>query len=117
MMAFRGLGRCSGSWKAGRKRFCFRGFKEVYLTSSFRLGRSKKVSGDYGGRSKALQMSDSPLRPQSGQSSVVPSVIVSKESPDDDDILTSGQVSPICALHVSPAQSDAELGSSRQPHT
>ncbi|KAF7790804.1 hypothetical protein EIP86_001761 [Pleurotus ostreatoroseus] len=60
---------------------------------SWALGRSKKVSGDLG-RGKSLGPTDSPMRGQSTQASLVPSVVISREV-DEDDILTSGQTSPV----------------------
>ena len=96
MMAFLGRGRCSASWRVGRELILLRDGMRRGSYIDFRLGRSKKVSGDFGKSGKGLQPFDSPFRPHSGQSSVVPSVIVSKEPPDDDDMLTSGQVSPVC---------------------
>ncbi|THG94413.1 hypothetical protein EW026_g7057 [Hermanssonia centrifuga] len=55
------------------------------------LGRTKKTSMDLGVRSR--DGPNSPSRGPSEPASVVPSVVVS-EPLDDDDILTSGQVSP-----------------------
>ncbi|KAJ3527194.1 hypothetical protein NM688_g8160 [Phlebia brevispora] len=66
---------------------------------SWALGRTKKISGDFGGRGKPIGPTDSPSRGQSTQTSLVPSVVVSKEI-DEDDILTSGQVSPVSEAHI-----------------
>lgn len=62
----------------------------------FSLGRSKKVSNDFGSRGKASLTFDSPRRGAQSPQPSLPSVVVSKYQGDDDDILTSGQVSPVC---------------------
>ncbi|KIP10582.1 hypothetical protein PHLGIDRAFT_84823 [Phlebiopsis gigantea 11061_1 CR5-6] len=54
-------------------------------------GRPKKYSQDLGGRSKGADS----LREQALQSSLLPSVVVSRDPADDDDVLTSGQASPV----------------------
>ena len=72
-------------------------------------GRPKKYSQDFG-KGKTIE----PLQEQALQSSTLPSVVISRwvflvtlsnlptnnyffsEPGDDDDILTSGQVSPVC---------------------
>ncbi|GJE83999.1 hypothetical protein PsYK624_000730 [Phanerochaete sordida] len=61
------------------------------------LGRTKKFSQDFGIRSK---VTDSPVRGQDNQVSLLPSVVVSKDTGDDDDLLTSGQGSPVSDSQV-----------------
>ncbi|KAI0335485.1 hypothetical protein GY45DRAFT_1267616 [Cubamyces sp. BRFM 1775] len=60
------------------------------------LGKSKKLSVDFGTLGKAF-MPESPRGPseKSGQSSMVPSVIVSREPGEEEDVLSSGQQSPV----------------------
>ncbi|EKM59053.1 uncharacterized protein PHACADRAFT_25180 [Phanerochaete carnosa HHB-10118-sp] len=55
-------------------------------------GRPKKYSQDLGSQGKAT---DSPGRDQAMQTSLLPSVVVSRELGDDDNLLTSGQASPV----------------------
>ncbi|KAI0765510.1 hypothetical protein BC629DRAFT_1596637 [Irpex lacteus] len=67
------------------------------LESWAAIGRGKKSSVDFGGRVKGFE---SPLRGQPTQPiPTLPSVVVSREQ-DDDDILTSGQVSPVSDTHT-----------------
>ncbi|KAI0677515.1 hypothetical protein C8Q78DRAFT_961830 [Trametes maxima] len=61
------------------------------------LGKSKKLSVDFGTLGKAF-MPDSPRGPseKSGQSSMVPSVIISRDpGEEEEEVLSSGQQSPI----------------------
>ncbi|KAI0638204.1 hypothetical protein C8Q77DRAFT_1187759 [Trametes polyzona] len=76
------------------------------------LGKSKKLSVDFGTLGKAF-MPDSPRGPseRSGQSSMVPSVVISREPGDEDEILSSGQQSP-----VSDAPNPLMLGVGSLPH-
>ncbi|KAI0695729.1 hypothetical protein BC835DRAFT_1272898 [Cytidiella melzeri] len=60
------------------------------------LGRTKKPSLDLGSRARGYE---SPLRGQA-ISTPLPSVVISSEPPDDEDILTSGQVSPVSDSHT-----------------
>ncbi|KAI9063225.1 hypothetical protein FKP32DRAFT_1592689 [Trametes sanguinea] len=76
------------------------------------LGKGKKLSVDFGTLGKAF-MQESPRGPseKSGQSSMVPSVVVSREPGDEDEVLSSGQQSP-----VSDAPNPLMLGVGSLPH-
>ncbi|EIW61941.1 uncharacterized protein TRAVEDRAFT_70176 [Trametes versicolor FP-101664 SS1] len=76
------------------------------------LGKSKKLSVDFGTLGKAF-MPDSPrgLSERSGQSSMVPSVIISRDPGEEEEVLSSGQQSP-----VSDAPNPLMLGVGTLPH-
>ncbi|TBU49553.1 hypothetical protein BD309DRAFT_947112 [Dichomitus squalens] len=59
------------------------------------LGKGKKLSVDFGTLGKAF-LTDGPrgLSEKSGQSSLVPSVVVSRDPADEEEFLSSGQQSP-----------------------
>ncbi|KAI0352939.1 hypothetical protein OH77DRAFT_1459472 [Trametes cingulata] len=76
------------------------------------LGKSKKLSVDFGTLGKAL-LPDSPrgVSERSGQSSMVPSVVISRDPGEEDEVLSSGQQSP-----VSDAPNPLMLGVGSLPH-
>ncbi|KAI0832438.1 hypothetical protein BC628DRAFT_315443 [Trametes gibbosa] len=76
------------------------------------LGKSKKLSVDFGTLGKAF-MPESPrgASERSGQSSMVPSVVISRDPGEEDDVLSSGQQSP-----VSDAPNPLMLGVGSLPH-
>ncbi|KAI0375656.1 hypothetical protein BV20DRAFT_1117203 [Pilatotrama ljubarskyi] len=76
------------------------------------LGKSKKLSVDFGTLGKAL-LPDPPrgVSERSGQSSMVPSVVISRDPGEEDEVLSSGQQSP-----VSDAPNPLMLGVGSLPH-
>ncbi|KAI0750862.1 hypothetical protein C8Q80DRAFT_1217783 [Daedaleopsis nitida] len=74
--------------------------------------KGKKLSVDFGTLGKAF-LPESPRGPaeKSGQSSMVPSVVVSREPADEEELLSSGQQSPI-----SDAPNPLMLGVGSLPH-
>ncbi|KAI0771647.1 hypothetical protein BD413DRAFT_625156 [Trametes elegans] len=76
------------------------------------LGKGKKLSVDFGTLGKAF-LPESPRGPseRSGQSSMVPSVIISRDPGEDEEPLSSGQQSP-----VSDAPNPFMLGVGSLPH-
>ncbi|KAI9000995.1 hypothetical protein BD414DRAFT_405041 [Trametes punicea] len=76
------------------------------------LGKGKKLSVDFGTLGKAfMQESGRGPSEKSGQSSMVPSVVVSRDPGEEDEVLSSGQQSP-----VSDAPNPLMLGLGSLPH-
>ncbi|CAL1700639.1 unnamed protein product [Somion occarium] len=59
------------------------------------LGRTKKLSADLGSKMKPWVSPESPLRSVPATQPLVPSVVISRDPADEEDILSSGQVSPV----------------------
>ncbi|KAH8105824.1 hypothetical protein BXZ70DRAFT_966334, partial [Cristinia sonorae] len=63
------------------------------------LGRAKKLSADFGSKGRATISPESPPRATHGATQLLPSVVISRDPADEEEVLSSGQASPVSDSH------------------
>ncbi|THH15914.1 hypothetical protein EUX98_g9387 [Antrodiella citrinella] len=65
------------------------------------LGRAKKLSADFGAKGRAFVSPESLPGATQSTTQLLPSVVISRDPADEDDVLSSGQVSPVYSQRLS----------------